>query len=132
MSAYEQAYTSCAAAGQETLQMAGNVTVQELDWSNPSHYELAGPPFDYVLAADCVYHEHSVEGFLRTVLAATHSKSTGEGIVVMIQYGLLTLDVLSLQSLTSHPCQYFVSSLRFPCANLCCLDLTLVWLQLLW
>ena len=70
--------TSCDVAGQETLQMAGHVKVQELDWSNPSHYGLVGPPCDYVLAADCVYHEHIVEDFLRTVLAVTHSKSTGQ------------------------------------------------------
>ncbi len=57
--------------------MAGPVTVQELDWSNVDHYGLVSPPFDYVLAADCVYHEQIVEDFLRTVLAMTHSKSTG-------------------------------------------------------
>ena len=57
--------------------MVGHVTVQELDWSNPNHYSTVNPPFDYVLAADCVYHEQIVEDFLRTVLAVTHSKSTG-------------------------------------------------------
>lgn len=57
--------------------MVGHVTVQELDWSNPDHYSAVNPPFDYALAADCVYHEQIVEDFLRTVLAVTHSKSTG-------------------------------------------------------
>jgi hypothetical protein len=57
--------------------IAGHVAVQELDWSNLDHYAPVNPPFDYVLAADCVYHEQIVEDFLRTVLAMTHSKSTG-------------------------------------------------------
>lgn len=57
--------------------MVGHVTVQELDWSIPDHYAAVNPPFDYALAADCVYHEQIVEDFLRTVLAVTHSKSTG-------------------------------------------------------
>ena len=57
--------------------MVGHVTVQELDWSVPEHYSAATPPFDYVLAADCVYHEHIIEDLLRTVLAVTHSKSIG-------------------------------------------------------
>lgn len=64
-------------AGQEIAHMAGLVTVQELDWSNLEHYAPVNPPFDYVLAADCVYHEQIVEDFLRTVLAMTHNKSTG-------------------------------------------------------
>lgn len=57
--------------------MVGRVTVQELDWSVPDHYSAVIPPFDYVLAADCVYHEHIIEDLLRTVLAVTHSKSIG-------------------------------------------------------
>ena len=64
-------------AGQEMSNTAGHVAVQELDWSNLEHYAPVNPPFDYVLAADCVYHEQIVEDFLRTVLAMTHSKSTG-------------------------------------------------------
>ena len=63
--------------GQESANMVGHVTVQELDWSIPDQYETVDSPFDYVLAADCVYHEQIVEDFLRTVLAVTHSKSTG-------------------------------------------------------
>lgn len=57
--------------------MVGHVTVQELDWSIPDQYSAVIPPFDYVLAADCVYHEHIIEDLLRTVLAVTHSKSIG-------------------------------------------------------
>lgn len=64
-------------AGQDMTNMVGHVTVQELDWSTPDQYSAVSPPFDYVLAADCVYHEHIVEDFLRTVLAVTHTKSTG-------------------------------------------------------
>ena len=64
-------------AGQDMSNMVGHVTVQELDWSIPEQYSAVDPPFDYVLAADCVYHEQIVEDFLRTVLAVTHSKSTG-------------------------------------------------------
>lgn len=64
-------------AGQEISNTVGRVTVQELDWSIPNHYPAVNPPFDYALAADCVYHEQIVEDFLRTILAVTHSKSTG-------------------------------------------------------
>ena len=63
--------------GQDVSATVGHVTVQELDWSIPDHYSAVSPPFDYVLAADCVYHEHIVEDFLCTVLAVTHKKSTG-------------------------------------------------------
>ena len=58
--------------------MTGHVTVKELDWTNSDQYAAVSPPFDYVLAADCVYHEQIVEDFLNTVLAMTHSKSTGQ------------------------------------------------------
>ena len=75
--------------GQDAAQMAGHVTIQELDWSNEEHYQHVKPPFDYVLAADCVYHEQIVEDFLRTVLAMTHSKSTGQSICLAAAAALL-------------------------------------------
>lgn len=55
----------------------GDVTVQELDWTQTDQYATLHPPFDFVLAADCVYHEGITLHFLLTVLAVTHSKSTG-------------------------------------------------------
>ncbi|KAL3140651.1 hypothetical protein ABBQ32_005217 [Trebouxia sp. C0010 RCD-2024] len=73
---YENNLSPAALRGQEVSSMVGHVTVQELDWSIPDHYAAVNPPFDYALAADCVYHEQIVEDFLRTVLAVTHSKST--------------------------------------------------------
>ncbi|KAL0051972.1 hypothetical protein WJX82_005622 [Trebouxia sp. C0006] len=73
---YENNLSPAALRGQEMSNSAGHVAVQELDWSNLEHYAPVNPPFDYVLAADCVYHEQIVENFLRTVLAMTHSKST--------------------------------------------------------
>lgn len=35
----------------------GTVSVAELDWANPEHIAPLKPPFDIVLAADCIYHE---------------------------------------------------------------------------
>lgn len=35
----------------------GRVGVLELDWSNKEHYAGLAPPYDYILAADCVYSE---------------------------------------------------------------------------
>lgn len=45
----------------------GTVSVQEVDWAVPAHRDGLGP-FDYILAADCVYHEHLLEDLLVTVL----------------------------------------------------------------
>lgn len=78
--------TAAAAAGgaaaadhdRETAQCVGKVTVQELDWSQPDHWQAVQPPFDYVLAADCIYHEHLVRHLYKVVLAMTNEKSTGE------------------------------------------------------
>lgn len=53
------------------VDVAGSVTVEELDWSQPEHYSkpALAPPFDFVLAADCVYSETAVPHFLNAVLA---------------------------------------------------------------
>lgn len=58
------------------LGIAGTVTVQELDWANTDHYEALHPPFDYVIAADCVYNETAVPHFLNTVLAMVGHRTT--------------------------------------------------------
>ena len=55
----------------------GAVAVRELDWAVPAQAEAAGGPFEFVVAADCVYHEQIVEDFLRTVLTITDHRSTG-------------------------------------------------------
>jgi hypothetical protein len=59
---------------------AGRITVAELDWANPEHYcGSAGGvrgPYDFVLAADCVYHERIVRHLYRCVLALTNERST--------------------------------------------------------
>ncbi len=54
------------------------VRVAELDWYQPQQLQALNPPFDLVIAADCIYHENIVPVFHRTVLAATGPKSTGE------------------------------------------------------
>ncbi|GBF92173.1 hypothetical protein Rsub_05255 [Raphidocelis subcapitata] len=63
---------------------AGRVAVAELDWSQPSHFTGGGeggagvvsPPFDYILAADCVYHEHLLRHLYRALLALSDSRTT--------------------------------------------------------
>ena len=57
----------------------GAVEVRELDWVVPHQAEGAGGPFEFVVAADCIYHEQIVEDFLRTVLTITDHRSTGAG-----------------------------------------------------
>lgn len=60
------------------------MTVAELDWSQPDHYTGGGeggagvvkPPFDYILAADCIYHEHLVRHLYRTLLALSNERTT--------------------------------------------------------
>lgn len=49
----------CSAVGDASwaVGMVGKVDVQELDWSRPEQYALFSPPYDYILAADCVYSE---------------------------------------------------------------------------
>ncbi|MEW5306988.1 MAG: hypothetical protein WDW36_009411 [Sanguina aurantia] len=54
----------------------GKVVVAELDWTVPEQVAPLLPPFDYVLAADCIYHEHITEDFHRTVMDLTNEKST--------------------------------------------------------
>lgn len=55
----------------------GVVRVEELDWTNHDHRTSVNPPFDFVLAADCVYHENHLHDLLATILEVTSSKSTG-------------------------------------------------------
>jgi predicted nicotinamide N-methyase len=54
-----------------------DVTVMELDWFKPEQLEALtpSPPFDYVIAADCVYAEHIIPHFHSIVQAATNDKS---------------------------------------------------------
>ncbi len=66
-----------AVQGREGLWDAGAVRVQALDWNSPLDIQAAGGPFQYVLAADCVYHENHVEPLYRVVVALTDAKSTG-------------------------------------------------------
>ena len=55
----------------------GRISVQPLDWSAEEKLATVDPPYDYVLAADCVYHEHHVDDLLDTILRLTDAKSTG-------------------------------------------------------
>ncbi|KAI8463627.1 MAG: putative methyltransferase-domain-containing protein, partial [Monoraphidium minutum] len=63
---------------------SGRVAVAELDWSQPSHFTGGGEggrgviagPYDYILAADCIYHEHLVRHLYRALLALSDCRST--------------------------------------------------------
>ena len=68
---------SNAVQGREGMWDAGAVRLQALDWNSPSDIQAAGGPFQYVLAADCVYHENHVEPLYRVILALTNAKSAG-------------------------------------------------------
>lgn len=45
--------------------------------TKPEHVAPLRPPFDIVLAADCIYHEGITEHFHRTVMDVTNDKSLG-------------------------------------------------------
>ncbi|PRW45241.1 hypothetical protein C2E21_6339 [Chlorella sorokiniana] len=47
----------------------GRTSVASLDWSDRSCYADFKPPYDFILAADCVYSELAVPHLLATVLA---------------------------------------------------------------
>jgi hypothetical protein len=55
----------------------GTITVAELDWADPRHLAGVKGPFDYVLAADCIYHENLVRDLYRVILELTTERSTG-------------------------------------------------------
>ncbi len=67
----------CAGSDLPCLSELGKVTVQELNWTFPEQYAATTPPFDFVLAADCVYHEELVESFFAAVMAMVTTKTTG-------------------------------------------------------
>jgi hypothetical protein len=70
---------STAAGSESHLASCGSVSVAELDWTQPQHYAaLSPPPFDYVLAADCIYHETLLRHLYRVMLAITSERSTSE------------------------------------------------------
>ena len=56
----------------------GNIEVLAFDWTKDEDYmDEAEPKADFVLAADCVYHEELIPHLLRAVQAVIHKKSTG-------------------------------------------------------
>jgi hypothetical protein len=70
-----------AASGAEG-RLSGNVgaiRVAELDWADPRHLAALSPPYDLVLAADCIYHETLLRDLYRVMLALTSERSTSGG-----------------------------------------------------
>lgn len=55
----------------------GKVQVVELDWTAEDKLRHVRSPFDFVIAADCIYHENHMEDLLDTILKLTDDKSTG-------------------------------------------------------
>ncbi|KAF5830984.1 putative methyltransferase-domain-containing protein [Dunaliella salina] len=54
----------------------GKAHVCELNWMKPEQAQQWAAPFDFVIAADCIYHEHIVPYFHAIVMATTNEKST--------------------------------------------------------
>ncbi|GMH37186.1 hypothetical protein BSKO_05059 [Bryopsis sp. KO-2023] len=46
------------------------IQVKELKWGNDSHVQATEPPFDLILAADCVFSMELVEPFVGTIVQA--------------------------------------------------------------
>ena len=55
---------------------SGSLSVQELDWTKPLQL-AAFEEFDYVIGADCVYHEALVQDLLRVLLHVASCKTHG-------------------------------------------------------
>lgn len=53
----------------------GPTKVLLLDWADQESYAAVGGPFDFVVAADCVYAELAVPRFLATVVAMSTAKT---------------------------------------------------------
>lgn len=53
----------------------GKVRVQELDWLNDAHLANFTPPYDYIMLADCVYHEELIEALMKVILAMSNKKT---------------------------------------------------------
>ena len=79
--------------------VAGKVSVSELDWSNKSHYAALEPPYDYVIAADCVYSEVAVPHFLNAVQSMTGPKSI---VVVCNEFRSSTVNDLFMAEFSRH------------------------------
>ncbi len=65
------------ASGSHLAGQVAAVEVCELDWLQPVQWEGVGGPFDYVLAADCVYEEALVEHLVSVVEAVASPRATG-------------------------------------------------------
>ncbi|KAK9830946.1 hypothetical protein WJX81_000881 [Elliptochloris bilobata] len=63
-------------SGSELAGAVGPVEVRELDWFQPEQVAAAGGPYDFILAADCVYNEALVDTLLRVVLALSNKRTT--------------------------------------------------------
>ncbi|GFH30968.1 uncharacterized protein HaLaN_29909, partial [Haematococcus lacustris] len=55
------------------------VSVVELDWFQPDQVAALQPPFDIVIAADCIYSEAIIPHLHRTIMDLTTERSTGGG-----------------------------------------------------
>ena len=56
----------------------GDVKVCELNWNADDKLALVQPPYDFVIAADCIYHENHMDDLLDTILKLTDFRSTGK------------------------------------------------------
>lgn len=53
----------------------GTISVRELDWQNEATYSNFSPPYDHIVAADCVYNESAVNHFLQVVVSMANHRS---------------------------------------------------------
>jgi hypothetical protein len=79
--------------------VTGKVSVAELDWANKSHYDALNPPFDYVIAADCVYSEIAVPHFLNAVQSMAGPKSC---VVVCNEFRSQTVNDIFMAEFSKH------------------------------
>ena len=65
-------------------QDAGKICVGELDWYKADQRDLAlqSGPFDFLLAADCVYNEEHLEAFRDTCLHLMTKKSLRKSLLM--------------------------------------------------
>lgn len=85
------------------MQDAGRIQTQELDWYKADQRELAllSGPFDFLLAADCVYNEEHLEAFKETCLHLMTRKSLCKALPP--DYSLVCIGNASLRT---HRCSF--------------------------
>lgn len=74
--------------------LTGNVLVQRLEWASAEDLALLEPPYDVVIAGDCLYEEACIAPLLQTMWALAGPKTE-----VRVLFGSVLLCIRTFPSL---------------------------------